>query len=928
MDPLSALSVATAVVAFVDFGAKLATRSFEIANSRTGQPPTVVKLRGSATELASIAGVAHGRTREFVASYRDHAHADAFARLEEECHEVERKLAAALKKLTAVPKNKWTVGGSRAWVAFRSIWDDKEMDEWQAKLDRIRSQVKMHVLMCIWEESQKTSERARGVEQGVGDVLSIVRRMEGTMSVLHAEFTKQAQEEAQRLKDMGSMASSPAPKPAAAAATSTPGLALDATSQNPTAQQIANKILEGLRFEGMTARAERIPTAYPETFQWLFSKQENFKDWLRLPGTGLFWITGKPASGKSTLMKYISTHSSLRSYLSAWADGAELLIASIYFWGPGSLLYQLLSARPHLCNVVTPGRYSLLELAGTGVKLPEWEWAELMESLNRLAAAIQGRSRLALFVDGLDEYLGDQEGLVKFLKRLQQDYGLKLCVSSRPWNVFSDEFEFSPSLRMEDLTKPDIDIYIQGSLGTNLAIQQLQRLEPASIAELLEAIRSRAQGVFLWVVLVVEQLRITVRDNPRLSEVWKVFNSLPSDLEQLYEAIESKLDAQQQQEASKLYQLVMVWKRLWSSQVEATFIWLAVNCIDPTEQVSYPDKEKEPLILPLVTRLLSGHTKGILQIFAPASAASSIPPKIDFLHRTAFDWLRIKHNWSRICAQGPPDYQPVLVLIAVLVSHLRAARDVSGTSRIPPWIMRHNCVIRIFKFAREIDDTPAARAQLVTILDRMETSNLLRLLNVKNVAEDTGLTPADLELNGNLATWAALLDCLPYLEGKFGDGLPPLEEQPAHTRPPSQTAYSLTIPSPPILLPTLDFPPLNPNPPTSSFGSPLSTTTLSACVLGTRARELIAPSDEEPLRLRRLDDWDISRRLDTLAFLLQHCRLRTTDSLWLQVYALGEQYKNDKVHFKRHYWSLVRHMLSRPEDIGSWVHRSYRQRGV
>ncbi|KAK3683436.1 hypothetical protein B0T22DRAFT_519367, partial [Podospora appendiculata] len=674
MDPLSALSVATAVVAFVDFGAKLATRSFEIASSRTGQPPTVVKLHESATELASIAGAAHGRTREFVASYRDHPHADSFARLEEECHEVERKLGAALDKLTAVPRKKWIMGGSQAWVAVRSLWSDGEMDELQAKLDRIRSQVKMHVLMCIWEESQKTSERAKGVEQGVGDVLSIVRRMEGTMSVLHAEFTKQAQE------DQDPISSSESPIFKQAAATATSPLALDATSQNPSVEQIANKILEGLRFEGMTTRAERIPTAYPETFQWLFSRQENFKDWLRLPDTGVFWITGKPASGKSTLMKYISTHQSLRSYLHAWAGEAELLIASIYFWGPGSriqksrdgllrsLLYQLLSVRPDLCNVVTPGRYSLLELAGTGVKLPDWEWAELMESLNRLAAAIQGQSRLALFVDGLDEYLGDQEGLVKFLKRLQQDYGLKLCVSSRPWNVFSDEFQFSPSLRMEDLTKPDIDIYIQGSLGSNLAIQQLQRLEPASIAELLEAIRSRAQGVFLWVVLVVEQLRITVRDNPRLPEVWKVFDSLPSDLEQLYEAIESKLDAQQQQEASKLYQLVMVWKRMWSSQVEATFIWLAVNCLDPTEPVAYPDRDKEPLILPLVTRLLSGHTKGILQIFAPAAATSSIPPKIDFLHRTAFDWLRIRHNWTRICAQGPADYQPVLVLIAVLVS--------------------------------------------------------------------------------------------------------------------------------------------------------------------------------------------------------------------------------------------------------------------
>lgn len=81
------------------------------------------------------------------------------------------------------------------------------------------------------------------------------------------------------------------------------------------------KILQSPRFEEMTERDDRIKFAYPDTFQWMFATQMptggaendecagiNFIEWLRLHENNIFWITGKPASGKSTSTKYISTH--------------------------------------------------------------------------------------------------------------------------------------------------------------------------------------------------------------------------------------------------------------------------------------------------------------------------------------------------------------------------------------------------------------------------------------------------------------------------------------------------------------------------------------------------------------------------------------------------------------------------------------------
>jgi hypothetical protein len=85
----------------------------------------------------------------------------------------------------------------------------------------------------------------------------------------------------------------------------------------------------------------------------------------------------------------------------------------------------------------------------------------------------------------------------------------------------------NPSLKMEDLTKADIEMYIEGRLGKNLAMQDLRRLEPESVVKLMGEIGERAKGVFLWVVFVVEQLLVTVRDSPRLPAIWKPSTPCP-----------------------------------------------------------------------------------------------------------------------------------------------------------------------------------------------------------------------------------------------------------------------------------------------------------------------------------------------------------------------------------------------------------------
>ena len=66
----------------------------------------------------------------------------------------------------------------------------------------------------------------------------------------------------------------------------------------------------------MNERVGEVTTAHTHTFDWVFTNSETgFADWLH-SNKSLFWITGKPSSGKSTLMKYLVQDSRTQKALS------------------------------------------------------------------------------------------------------------------------------------------------------------------------------------------------------------------------------------------------------------------------------------------------------------------------------------------------------------------------------------------------------------------------------------------------------------------------------------------------------------------------------------------------------------------------------------------------------------------------------------
>ena len=331
-------------------------------------------------------------------------------------------------------------------------------------------------------------------------------------------------------------------------------LSSDLRKLSETGEQSAreSRILENLGYKRMEARQANIIDAHAQTFEWILdphqlssglASKDSFLEWLT-NGSGIFWITGKAGSGKSTLMKFLSHHQSTKKTLQRWTDTKDLITADFYFWHAGtelqksqegllrSLLHGILSQCPELMGQVLPKLWE--ESKFDRFKYHLWTRAELLSAFAGLSLQSTLKKRFCFFVDGLDEYDGDHAEIVDLVQGLVQSDDIKICLSSRPWNAFTRAFGGGshPTIRLEELTWRDIQSYVQDTLGSNKLFGQLLAGKDSARCENLQVeIVSRAQGVFLWVFLVVRSLVQGLTNADRIIDLERRLQSLPTDLE-------------------------------------------------------------------------------------------------------------------------------------------------------------------------------------------------------------------------------------------------------------------------------------------------------------------------------------------------------------------------------------------------------------
>jgi len=326
-------------------------------------------------------------------------------------------------------------------------------------------------------------------------------------------------------------------------------------------------ILDGLQFPFMTLRHSKIAKAHRETFKWILeSRKTTFTQWLE-GWDDIYWIAGKPGSGKSTLMKFINSHDTTQKLLRRWAAPKRLVIGSYYFWINGTtmqksqegllqtLLRSIFRECPGLIPLVCPERWNNIGFRKSG----QWDLAELSEAFEKLVALEDLPAKFCFFVDGLDEYDGgDPKDVIQILDNLAMSSSIKICVSSREYTVFRDAYAGRPmTMYLEDLTANDIRKYVRKTLEENSHFREIQTEEGEICKEIVNDIVKKAKGVFLWVFLIVNSLTQGLERGDDVSDMKDKVKHFPDDLKKVFQRIFDSVESVYREQMARIFQVAM-----------------------------------------------------------------------------------------------------------------------------------------------------------------------------------------------------------------------------------------------------------------------------------------------------------------------------------------------------------------------------------
>ncbi|EGU85092.1 hypothetical protein FOPG_12463 [Fusarium oxysporum f. sp. conglutinans race 2 54008] len=264
----------------------------------------------------------------------------------------------------------------------------------------------------------------------------------------------------------------------------------------------------------------------------------SFNSWLQSDDE-MFYVQGKPGSGKSTLIKFILDQEQTQDLLRRWSP--DTIIKSYFFWKIGSeeqnsikglwcsLLYQRLQDQQQLVLGALQ-HFSHLSLHS---EYHDWSIKDLQDVWNCIAKL--DTRHICMFIDGLDE-VRNEDGFSKLAQSIQLISQLprtKLCISARPeaqivrWLRTTN----ADGILLEDLTRFDMLQFVRDRFHQLLPNSQVSS---ESSQDICRKLVDKAQGVFLWVHLASRSIIDGIENVDSEDMLLARLNALPGDLENLY----------------------------------------------------------------------------------------------------------------------------------------------------------------------------------------------------------------------------------------------------------------------------------------------------------------------------------------------------------------------------------------------------------
>ncbi|KAL8821030.1 MAG: hypothetical protein Q9223_000869 [Gallowayella weberi] len=254
--------------------------------------------------------------------------------------------------------------------------------------------------------------------------------------------------------------------------------------------------------------------------------------------------------------------------------------------------------------------------------------------------------------DGLDEFDEDYWDLLNIIDLLKRFSNVKICVSSRPRQEFAESFNGQAGLKLEDLTRGSISKYVKrlliddervkrlmarDSLIDNERVRWLVGREPSNPEVLVETILRRARGVFLWVKLVVKDLRQGLVNKDDWTMLMQRLQDCPQEVEKIFEQKWARYqgDLKRYKEKAENYFRLVLYE-------EMSLLEFSICVNEELQKVleeSTPRMEKSEVasICEKTSDYITIYCSGLLEIVDHQSTSSEA-------HEDIFEWTKIEDS--------------------------------------------------------------------------------------------------------------------------------------------------------------------------------------------------------------------------------------------------------------------------------------------
>lgn len=284
------------------------------------------------------------------------------------------------------------------------------------------------------------------------------------------------------------------------------------------------------------------------TCEWLV-QHSKYQEWLEGSGSPL-WISGGPGKGKTMLGIYLTeklqpvvdtSHGILLYYFCSNRDRNRNTAIAIM----RGIIHQWLTLRPQLAQHIKTW-FEVSETAKYTISSFDSLWRVFMILLHQ-----SGTCQVVCVLDGLDEC--ENRSLQQLLDALEEYFPnhtedeslervLKLIILSRPQPmILENKLGGYRRIRLDESTTEvgeDVERYISAKVKE---LESEQNLSEFMLREVQQTLRAGAEGTFLWVGFVADELK-----GRSWEKIKRILEGVPKGLGGIYQRLLQQVEAKEE----------------------------------------------------------------------------------------------------------------------------------------------------------------------------------------------------------------------------------------------------------------------------------------------------------------------------------------------------------------------------------------------